>query len=111
MSLESTLERLSSSNYPELITITAKSHIGEYRLHTPVRFGESTVLTAQHYDDEISSLIGDDTGWPYRIRCGSRKFDNAMSESYDNRVRCQRRRICDYSPMPLLRKVCVCLSD
>jgi hypothetical protein len=47
---------------------TAKSYLAEYRLHTPVRFAESLVLGAQHYDDEISSLIGDDTGWPNRIR-------------------------------------------
>jgi hypothetical protein len=50
------------------ITITAKAYFAESRLHTPVRFAESSVPGAQHYDDEISSLIGDDTGWPSRIR-------------------------------------------
>jgi hypothetical protein len=51
-----------------LNTITPKTYLAEYKLHTSVRFGESPVPGVQLYDDEISSLIGDDTGWPNRIR-------------------------------------------
>ena len=51
-----------------IITISAKAYLGEYRLHTAVHVAESRVPRAQHYDDEKSSLIGDDTGWPNRIR-------------------------------------------
>jgi hypothetical protein len=45
-------------------SITAKAYLAEYRLHTAVRFGESPAPRAQRYDDQTSSLIGDDTGWP-----------------------------------------------